>query len=198
MWGLAALALAGLLAPAPAAEPLGGADLLRALRGGGFIVYFRHADTDHRQEDVRGGAPGDCARQRNLSARGRDRARDLGAAIRALDLPIGRVLASPLCRTVETALLIFGAAERAPAVRDPGPAPPGSPDRFRALHGLLSAPPPAGTDLVIVGHGYPFWSLVGGQMLEEGEAALVRPAPGGFEVVARLSLREWRTLGQTP
>jgi phosphohistidine phosphatase SixA len=200
-WLLALLALAALAAasrPAAGAEELRGAELLAALRGGGFILYFRHADTDHSQNDQRMGAFEDCARQRNLTDKGRDHARAIGAAIRTLAIPIGPVLASPYCRTVETATLAFGAAERLPEVRDPGAAPPGSPGRFAALRALLSAPPPAGTDTVIVGHAIPFQALVGGQYLDEGQAAVVRPEGGGFRIVTRVSLAEWRELATLP
>ena len=118
----------------------------------------------------------DCSNQRNLTDRGRDHARALGEAIRALlGIPIGLVLASPLCRTVETATLAFGTVERTRAVREAGPQPPGSPGRFAALRALLSTAPPVGTNTVIVGHGSPFFSLVGGQNLDEGQAAVVRP-----------------------
>jgi hypothetical protein len=51
--------------------------------------------------------------------------RAIGEAIRALDVPIGPVLASPLCRTVETAVLAFGFAEKSMATRDGGPEPVG-------------------------------------------------------------------------
>jgi phosphohistidine phosphatase SixA len=131
-----------------------------------------------------------------LTDRGRDHSGAIGEAIRALAIPIGSVLASPLCRTVETVTLAFGGAERSHAVREPGPAPPGRPERFTALRGLLSTLPPTGTNTVIVGHAYPFYSLVGGQLLEEGEAAVVRPAGAGFEVVARAGLRQWRELSE--
>ena len=80
-----------------------------------------------------------------------------------------------MCRTVETAELAFGAAERAQAVRDAGPAPAGSPDRFAALRTLLSTAPPAGVNTVLVGHAYPIYTLIGGQYLEEGEAAVIWP-----------------------
>jgi phosphohistidine phosphatase SixA len=63
----------------------------------------------------------DGARQRNLTDAGRADARAIGAAIRALGIPIGRVLASPFCRTRETAELIFGRATVSNAVRG-GPA----------------------------------------------------------------------------
>jgi phosphohistidine phosphatase SixA len=203
-WRLAgALALA-LIAPAaaaaqtPAAIPLRGAELLAALRGGGFVLYFRHADTDWKQNDTRGMNLEDCAAQRNLSDRGRENARAIGAAIRALAIPIRSVLASPLCRTVETAMLAFGVAEKSMAVREGGPLPPGSPGRYEALRVLLSTPVAPGTNSILVGHAYPYYSLVGGQYLEEGEADVVRPRGADFEVVARVGLKQWRELAAAP
>ena len=194
---LGALVLAGagpaIAQPAPGSA-LRGADLLAALRGGGYILYFRHADTDHRQSDRRGSSPEDCVAQRNLTDRGREHARAIGEAIRALGIPIGAVLASPLCRTVETAAIAFGAVEKAPAAREAGPVPPGTPGRYSALRTLLSTPVATGTNTVIVGHGYPYYTLVGGQYLEEGEADVVRPRGSDFEVVARVGLAQWRAL----
>jgi len=198
---LGALALGG-AAPAggqaAAASAVRGADLLAALRAGGHIIYFRHADTDHSQTDQRTGRFEDCATQRNLTDRGRERSRAIGEAIRALGIPIGVVLASPLCRTVETAVLAFGSAEKAMAVREPGPLPPGSPGRFPALRTLLSTPVAPGANTVIVGHAYPYYALVGGQYLEEGEADVVRPRGADFEVVARVGLVQWRELAAAP
>lgn len=201
-FALALAVLAAASAPAAGqqvrAPALRGAELLTALRGGGFIIYVRHADTDHQQKDVRPLNLADCTQQRNLTDRGREHARAIGAAIRALAIPVGPILASPYCRTIETAELAFGAAERADALRDPGRAPAGSPARFPALRARLSAAPPAGTNAVLVGHAYPFYSLVGGQFLDEGQAAVVRPRGAGFEVVARVGLEEWRELEQFP
>ena len=190
-----------LLVSSAAAQPSGGAvspdaRLLAGLRGGGFVVYFRHTDTDWSQRDARTGNFEDCASQRNLSDKGREHARAIGEAIRALGIPIGAVLASPLCRTMETATLAFGSAQRSMAARDGGPEPPGSPDRFVALRGLLSTAPPPGTNRVIVSHGYPLYALVGGQYLDEGQAAVVRPDGTGFEVVARVGLKEWREMAE--
>jgi len=190
-----------LAASAPAnaqttAKPsLQGAELLPVLRAGGSILYLRHADTDHAQRDSQGMNFDDCAAQRNLTERGRENARAIGEALRALGVPIGSVLASPYCRTVETATLAFGTAEKSMAVREGGPLPPGSPGRFMALAVLLSSPPAPGANTVIVGHAYPFYALVGGQYLDEGEAAVVRPRATSFEVVARVGAKQWRALG---
>jgi len=192
-WRAGALALL-LLAPT-AAVAQQSADLLAALRAGGHIIYFRHADTDHSQTDQRGMRLEDCTTQRNLTDRGRDHARALGEAIRALEIPIGAVLASPLCRTMETATLAFGTARPSPAVRESGPLAPGTPGRFPALRALLSTPVAPSTNTVVVGHAYPYFTLVGGQYLSEGEADVLRHRGGDFEVLARLGLKQWRDLG---
>jgi broad specificity phosphatase PhoE len=196
---VAAVALMIGTAMPAAAQALAGAELLAALRAGGYVICFRHADTDHSRQDQRPVNLDDCATQRLLSDKGRANSRAIGEAIRVLDVPIGSVLASPLCRTVETAMLAFGSGEKSMATRDGGPGPVGSPGRFAALRRLLSTAPPAGKNTVIVAHGYPYYSLTHkGQMLEEGEAAIVRPHGTSFEEVTRLGLKEWRELGGLP
>src|SRR6478736_2729385 len=117
MAGPANLVLAqGASAPAPGGQ-LQGRALLSALRAGGFILYFRHTSTDFGQNDERMTGYEDCATQRNLTDAGRAEARAIGDEIRALGIPIGEVLASPFCRTMETARLVFGRATATPAVR---------------------------------------------------------------------------------
>jgi hypothetical protein len=169
--------LLALLVPAaalaqPATTPaLGGADLLAALRAGRHVLYFRHADTDHSQNDQRMTSVEDCTTQRNLSEQGREHAR---------------------------AILAFGAARKSPAVREDGPLPPGRPGRFPALRALLSTSVAPGTNTVVVGHAYPYYTLVGGQYLSEGEADVLRPRGADFEVVARVGLAQWRALAAVP
>ena len=136
----------------------------------------------------------DCARQRNLTDQGRDEARRIGAEIKRLGLPIGEVLASPFCRTMETARLMFGRGQASSAVRG-GPARPDSPDRYAELKKLLSTPPAPGTDLVIASHGNPFAAVAGTPSLAEGEAAIIRPLGAqGFAIVARVRKDEWEKL----
>jgi Histidine phosphatase superfamily (branch 1) len=195
----AALALCFAAAlPAIAAEPpsesLAGAALLQALRGGGLILYFRHTSTDFGQNDDAMSGYEDCARQRNLTDGGRDEARRIGVAIKRLDIPIGDVLASPFCRTRETAQLIFGRATVAPAVRG-GPARADSDDRYAELRKLLSTPPSRGTNLAIASHGNPFRAVTDTQYLAEGEAVVIRPLGAqGFRIVARIPKDGWDAL----
>jgi phosphohistidine phosphatase SixA len=202
------LALAGLLLASPAwtqrsaasersslpHRPLGASELLSALRRGGYVLYFRHAATDFSQNDEKMKSYEDCADQRNLIDQGRADARAAGAAIRRLGIPVERVLASPFCRTVETAQLLFGRAEKMQEVRGGPAASPGS-GRYAALHKILATPVRPGTNLVVVSHGNPFYSVAGPPYLAEGEAAVVRPLGADFEVVARVRVDGWDALG---
>ena len=186
-------ALLAIAAEAPS-ESLADAALVQALRGGGLILYFRHTSTDFGQNDDAMSGYEDCARQRNLTDRGRDEARRIGDAIKRLDIPIGDVLASPFCRTRETAQLIFGRATVAPAVRG-GPARPDSDDRYAELRKLLSTPPSRGSNLAIASHGNPFHAVTDTQYLSEGEAAVIRPLGAqGFRIVARIPKDGWDAL----
>jgi len=192
---LAFLQVASFHADAQSAS-LSGAALLSALREGGLILYFRHTSTDFGQNDDQMTGYEDCAKQRNLTDRGREEAREIGAALKRLQLPVGDVVASPFCRTMETARLIFGTATPSTAVRG-GPARPESEERYAALRALLSTPPRAGTDLAIVSHGNPFNAVAGAPYLAEGEAAVIRPLGAqGFAVIARVPKNAWDALSR--
>lgn len=157
------------------------------------MLYFRHAATDFRQNDDRMKSYEDCATQRNLVDKGRAEARAAGAVIRQLRIPVDRVLASPFCRTVETAQLLFGRAEKMAEVRG-GPAEPAGSDRYAELKKILATPVPAGTNLAVVSHGNPFVSVAGPPYLAEGEAAIVKPLGADFRIVARVRVDGWEAL----
>src|SRR5262245_14532661 len=176
----------------PAREPPP-AELLAELRKGGYVLYFRHAATDFSQNDEKMKRYEDCADQRNLVDRGRADARAAGEAIRRLGIPIERVLASPFCRTVETAQLLFGRAEKMQEVRG-GPAVPAGSERYAALNKILSTPVRPGANVVVVSHGNPFYSVAGPPYLAEGEAAVVRPLGADFQILARIRVDGWDAL----
>ena len=169
------------------------AQLLAELLNGGYILYFRHAATDFSQNDERMKSYEDCANQRNLIDKGRSDARAIGAAIRELRIPVERVLASPFCRTVETAQLVFGRAEKMQEVRG-GPSAPAGSERYAALRKILATPVRAGSNLVVVSHGNPFYSVAGPPYLAEGEAAVIRPRGADFQVIARIRIDSWEGL----
>jgi hypothetical protein len=168
------------------------ADVLKSLRAGGYTIYFRHAATEPNPNETGTPANDDCAHQRNLSERGREQARGIGAAVRRLDIPVDQVLAGPLCRTMETARLIFGRSRSEPDVRGGGL---GQPD-YPGLRRHVAQVPPAGSNNAIVGHGHQFQVVAGSNAeLAEGEAAIVKAdGKGGFKIVARIASEEWSRL----
>lgn len=193
-----ALPPAGARAQSRNSEPLRdvpAAELLQELRKGGYILYFRHTATDFSRNDDAMTGFEDCASQRNLTEQGRAQARAIGERIRALAIPVGKVIASPYCRTMETGMLIFGRAQKSDDVRG-GPGTANNPERYAGLRTLLSTSPPAGTNFAIASHGNPFHAVAGPPYLAEGEAAVVRPLGTGFEIVARIRSERWRDLQQ--
>ncbi|HET8577110.1 MAG TPA: histidine phosphatase family protein [Methylomirabilota bacterium] len=162
--------------------------LVEALRQGGYVIFFRHARTDFSQRDS---SLADCATQRNLSNEGREQARAIGAAIRRLGIPIGRVLASPYCRTRETAELAFGRVEVTRDLLGRGASEEQSRIAASLLRPLLGVPVEPGTNTVLVSHGFNL-RAADGIVLAEGEAAIYRPGEGGaFTRVGRLTSDQW-------
>jgi len=179
-WGLAALA----------ADPA----LAGELRNGGYVLYIRHTSTDFSKDDTRMASFEDCANQRPLTDKGRDEARSIAGHIKRLGIPIDKVFASPFCRTVETAMLAFGKAEKTQEARG-GPMKSDDPKRYDALKRLLAAPPAPGQNNVISSHGNPFHAVFGPPYLAEGEIAVVRPAGNaGFTLAGKIKLQDWPAL----
>ena len=190
-----AFAFAQSATPAPG-DALEGRALVDALRRGGYVLYIRHTSTDFGQNDEGMTSFDDCTKQRNLTDQGRAEARAIGSAIEKLEIPIGDVLASPYCRTMETARLIYGRATATRAVVG-GPAAPSDSERYAALRKLLSTPVPTGTNLAISSHGNPFRSVAGTPYLAEGEVAVISPrGDAGFRIVARITKDQWATLAR--
>ena len=169
--------------------------LVKMLRDGGYVIVFRHSLTDWAQRDTDGEHFENRAAQRNLSKEGEAQAAAIGKAVEALDLPIGSVLSSPMFRCRDTARLAFGREES-------------TVDLFRrggtyreARVKMLSGAAPSGTNTVLVTHQDVLIPIIAGlkrEQLKEGEAFVVRPLGGGkFEIVAQISLEEWKRLGET-
>jgi phosphohistidine phosphatase SixA len=83
-----------------------------------FVVLVRHGDAPGQGEPA-GFDLYDCSTQRNLSDKGRNEARDLGAMFRARGINITKVLTSRWCRARETAeLMRLGPIDNAAAFDD--------------------------------------------------------------------------------
>lgn len=189
---IAALAiLLAACAPAADAPPSPATVLpLDALRQGGLYIVLRHTDDSGHDADPVDLAS--CATQAGLSAAGRRDAEALGRAVAALHLPIATVLASPYCRTMDTARLVFGSPTATDALVRPvagGALASGDP-RLAVLKRMLATAPAAGTDVALVTHSEVFRAAFGLDA-QKGEAFVVRPGNGGYTVIARVLPSGW-------
>lgn len=192
----------GVLGPASAQE-LSGAALVEALRGGGYNIYFRHAETDWQRGDhvERTGDWTSCEsdRMRQLSDAGRATARRIGDAIRALRIPVGKVLSSEYCRAAETARLMdVGAVETTRDIMNMRAAEfvGGDAAAIHRARRVLAQAPPAGTNVVIVGHGNLMRAATEAYP-DEGGSGVFAPRPDnarGFVLTAKLSSADWARL----
>ncbi len=169
-------------------------ELIDALRRGGHVIYFRHATTNPEQADTSDPKLGRCEAQRNLSADGRRMSREIGAAFQTLRIPVGKVVSSPYCRTVETATLAFGRNEVSDALFFAmGVGKTEREQQGLALRQMLAAPPGRGTNTVLVAHHANLKEATGIWPKREGEAHVFRPRPdGGFDYLGEVSAGAWR------
>ena len=180
--------LAIVLVPTPTSAADDPTEAWAALAGGGHVALIRHGNAP---PGYGGDPPGfrfdDCKTQRNLDDRGRAQAKALGEAFRSHGVPVDRVVASPVCRCMDTAsLMAVGQVESSWALvpdRDPN-----ARVRLRELKEMVSSWRGPGT-LVLVTHGFTIEPLVG-IIPDQAETVVLRPTPGsgtGAHVVGRIA-----------
>jgi hypothetical protein len=199
---IATLTLLLLLALLHPAQALDTAALVTDLRHGGYVIMFRHGATDDSQKDVYPLNFTDMAAQRQLSAKGREMAADVGQAIKKLGIPVGLVLTSKLNRAAETGKLLSGhdvkpvdaltdSGGSASAMANPGG---GNRKAGAAVRELVNTPPAGGTDTVLVTHKTNFADAFGKDAgdVQEGEAFVYKPdASGQPKLVGRIKVADW-------
>jgi len=92
------------------------AEAARHLKGRPAVLLMRHELTEPGIGDPPHFRLEECSTQRNLSAQGRDRARETGMRLRAAGIHPEQVLSSRWCRCLDTARLAFGQVEPWPAL----------------------------------------------------------------------------------
>jgi phosphohistidine phosphatase SixA len=165
--------------------------LVDDLRRGGYVLYVRHFPTDHTRDDTDPLHLENTAAQRQLSDAGRAQAAAFGEALRKLEIPIGSVVCSQFQRAHESAKLM--------AVGEPAPTSEVSAGqsakdaterqaRVDALRRMLSTPPAAGKNTLIVSHNSNLKEAAGAEFADvgEGEVVVFQPAEGSFRKVARV------------
>jgi phosphohistidine phosphatase SixA len=164
------------------------AALAEALKRGGVALVMRHAITESttdREETI-----GDCTTQRNLSEEGREQARRVGRDVEALGVPVDEVLASPMCRTTETAELAFGDAEASMALLSAGEdATPADDRRIARLKRMATAPD--GSAKVLVTHTGNIGGAFG-EIVQEGDIVVVRDG----DVLGVVGADDWERLAE--
>jgi len=168
-------------------------DTWAALAKGRLVALIRHGNAP---PGYGGDPPGfkfdDCSTQRNLDDAGRGQARALGEAFRRHGVRVDRIVASPVCRCMETGqLMAVGPVESSwTLLPDMGS------KRVRAseLEEMVSAWQGPGT-LVLVTHGVAIGHLTG-FTLEQAETLVLRPTrekapvghlPRGGQLVGRIA-----------
>ena len=207
---------AGMVPPENAVEIASGqnlddATLLGRLEAGGLVLVFRHGVTHREQTDdfapneLAGMSPAerqsllfDCSIQRTLADESGEQLREVGAAIRTIGFPVGDLQASPMCRTRETAWLVFGRVTPNDALVMPQ-----SLAQRRRLAGSL---PASGSNSVLVTHAqmvrsivwYPINPANAREMsLPEGNAFVVEPlGEGRYRFLANLGPEDWYRLAE--
>jgi phosphohistidine phosphatase SixA len=178
------------------AEPA--AALVERLRQGGYVLYARHAISEGTEADPVTDL-GDCGQQRNLSDAGRTQAREIGAKLRALGIPVGPVLSSAYCRCLETARIAFGEPEVSPLLYFAAGATAADREQQSARLRALLATPVAGSNRVLVSHTSNLKEAVGIAPALEGEIHVFQPkADGTFQHLGAIEPGAWAELATPP
>lgn len=190
LFAVAATLLVSPTASSAAAE-LRDAGMLQALRDGGYVIYLRHDLTDTSRSDIDPIDFSDCAKQRPLSDAGRAHARQIGKAFAAMRIPVREVMASPVCRAAETAELAFPEIKRLTphalvyTLALPAEQLGQAADELRKM---LADPPPANSNVVLVGHTTNLKEAAGIWPKYEGGALVFRPDDhGSFELAGSIT-----------
>jgi len=175
--------VAGLLGGwAPAAHAAD--DVWEAMRAPGSVIIVRHAYAPGTY-DPPDAKLEDCSTQRNLDESGRAQAKRLGAAFRAHNITVGRVLSSPRCRCLETARLVFKEPEPWGLLQGGRP----NSDALRTAVTQIRktmAEHREGPPLVLVTHGFVVTGLTGLDIRMGAFVVLKRGADGAHAVAGQL------------
>jgi phosphohistidine phosphatase SixA len=188
--------------PTHGQAPSGQTELIKALRGGGYVIVFRHGATPPDQADTDPLHLENIDKQRRLNDAGRAQARSTGEAMRKLNIPVSAVYTSMFDRAIETGKLL-GLGEVKPTIdlAEGGLVVSAIENNRRALalRKIAATAPAAGTNVVIVTHKPNILDAFGKDWFEvkEGEASIFSPdGTGGYRLIARLQADEWSKIAQ--
>ena len=172
-------------------------ELISELQKGGYVLFMRHPGTNPDQADTDPLNLDNTKAQRQLSEEGRRQAKAVGQAFRDLKIPVDKVIASKFQRAYDAAkLLDVAEVVTSIDVTEGGlvVSPRENQRRAQALRQLLSTPPPAGNNRVIVSHKPNLQDAAGKDFgdLGEGEVVIFKPlANNQFKSIARVPPDKW-------
>ena len=171
-------------------------DWVTALRAGGYVIVMRHGATHQDQADTDPLNLANVDKQRQLNDAGRAKAREIGAAIKKLGIPIGQVVTSQYFRAIETGRLAFGEPQPTADVTEGGQVvtPIENNRRTAAMRKLVATAPPPGTNVAVVSHKPNIMDAFGKDWFDirEAEISIFKPdSAGGYRLVVRVQADEW-------
>lgn len=188
--------------PVASASKSSAGRMIEQLRGGGYLIYVRHGNRQKWDSviafDIHEAASGEDASKASyrdavcLSAQGREEGAMIGRIFRLSAIPVGHVVASPICRARQTAELAFGRidAVHPPLIHTPV-VNPGNAAAFKeGLRQVLeTVPVKSGSNTVISAHentiiNHPDLFASGADWLQGGMVSetgmyVIRRDPGG-------------------
>jgi phosphohistidine phosphatase SixA len=155
------------------------------LRDGGHVVLLRNAMVSGGAAEPTNFDIEKCSTQRNLSERGKQQARKIGALFAARAAPVERMLSSRYCRCLETARVAFREDPEPFEALDPLAADEaGKAEQIKAI--LAEITNFSGSDnFLMITHAENIRELTG-VSAREGEAVIVRPEGERLHVLGRI------------
>lgn len=172
---------------------LSGKALAEAMGNGGYVVYMRHTKTNKNEKDSDTSDLTNCATQRNLSDEGRDQAKQAAEMLKKYGVKVSAVLASPYCRAVETAKIMFGELEQVDELRYLTRLKADEKTTANAwLTAKLAQAPAAGTVTFLISHTANLKESTGIWPKNSGDIVVFKPVGDGtFAHVGTITPDEW-------
>ncbi len=179
------------------AQPTDARQVAADLKKGGYVIVMRHGATNRDQADTDPLNPDNVGRQRLLSDKGREQAKQVGDAFKKLGVPLATVYTSKFDRAIETGRLIGGSAAISTFDVTEGGlvvTPIENDRRAEALKKMIATAPPAGKNTLIVTHKPNILDALGKDWFDvkEGEASIFRvDASGNLQLIGRVQAADW-------
>ena len=171
--------------------------LFDKIKKGGYVVYFRHAQTirDYADQADPKMRLNNCNTQRKLSSVGIQHSKEIGSSFKRNNIPINRVITSDYCRSWKTAKFAFGKYTKNSKLNFL-PFEEYTADQIKVMRQnltpFLSSKPPKGKNTIIVGHDDLFEAATGIYPQPQGVAYIVLPeGSGSFKVLGKILPEEW-------